>query len=73
MIDPGKKRRVLRGDDRAAAVARARDLHAAPGASVRTVAAELGVSYGAANRLITESGATLRTRGGKPRPAETEA
>lgn len=63
MIDPGKKRRVLKGDERAAAVSRARDLYTAPGASVRTVAAELGVSYGAANRLIAEAG-VLRPRGG---------
>lgn len=34
------------------------------GASIRKVAAELAIPYGTAHRLITESGATLRKRGG---------
>lgn len=34
------------------------------GASIRTIAADQGRSYGNIHRLLTEAGVTLRTRGG---------
>ncbi|MEU6346519.1 helix-turn-helix domain-containing protein [Streptomyces sp. NPDC046977] len=37
------------------------------GASIRTLAESTGRSYGFVHRLLTESGVTLRTRGGAPR------
>lgn len=37
------------------------------GESVRDIATALGVSYGKAHRLVEESGATMRPRGGPNR------
>ncbi|MEU6340233.1 helix-turn-helix domain-containing protein [Streptomyces sp. NPDC046977] len=49
--------------DRAGARQRAAGLYNA-GASVRSVAAELGCSYGAAHRLLSEAQVKFRSRGG---------
>ncbi|GHE07840.1 helix-turn-helix domain-containing protein [Klenkia taihuensis] len=39
------------------------------GESIRVLAADTGRSYGFVHRLLSESGATLRSRGGANRPA----
>jgi hypothetical protein len=38
-----------------------------PGSSIRSIAADTGRSYGFVHRVLTESGATLRGRGGATR------
>ena len=40
------------------------------GASVRTIAAELGRSYGFVHRILTEAGVTMRPRGSSNRKKE---
>ncbi|MFJ4846308.1 MULTISPECIES: helix-turn-helix domain-containing protein [unclassified Streptomyces] len=53
--------------DRAAARQRAAELYNA-GASVRSVAADFGCSYGAAHRLLSEANVKSRSRGGNNHP-----
>lgn len=52
--------------DRPAAVQRAAELYQA-GKSVRDVAFELGLSYGATHKLLETAGVPMRSRGGKNR------
>lgn len=42
------------------------------GKSIRELAAETGRSYGFVHRVLTESGATLRGRGGAPKSRSTK-
>ena len=42
------------------------------GESIRLLAASTGRSYGFVHRLLSESGATLRSRGGSNRPGATD-
>lgn len=59
-LAPGRK---LVGADREAAGTRAAELYAA-GCTIRSVAAQLGRSYGGTRMLLLDAGVTLRTRGG---------
>jgi len=43
------------------------------GESIRLLAASTGRSYGFVHRLLSESGATLRSRGGANRPSAPDA
>ncbi len=43
------------------------------GRSIRELAAETGRSYGFVHRVLTESGASLRGRGGAPKSRGTSA
>jgi hypothetical protein len=58
----------LTGDVRTAARDKAARLYNA-GAGIRSVAAELGRSYGGTRVLLLEAGVTLRGRGGNVRKA----
>ncbi|NEA40905.1 hypothetical protein [Streptomyces sp. SID11385] len=51
------------GAERAAAHKRATDLYVRDGLGLRTVAQQLGVSFGLARRLLLEAGVELRPRG----------
>ena len=53
----------LKGAERAAAVAKAKRMYEA-GASVHSVAEQLGSSYGGAHMLLAEGKVTFRPRGG---------
>ncbi len=57
----------ISGGERAAARAAAAQRYA-EGATVRTIAAELGRSYGFVHRLLQESGVELRSRGARSKP-----
>lgn len=59
-LAPGRK---LVGADREAAQNKAAELYAA-GCTIRSVAAQLGRSYGGTRMLLLDAGVTLRTRGG---------
>jgi hypothetical protein len=61
----GKGRRVA-GGERDKLTADLRKKYAA-GASIRDLAASTGRSYGFVHRILTESGTTLRGRGGATR------
>lgn len=56
----------LKGTERAAARAKAAELYAA-GCTIRSVAEQLGRSYGSARGLLLEAKVTLRARGGSLR------
>lgn len=58
---------MVRIDNREKMRKKAGSLYKRKGSSVRSVAAELGLSYGATHRLIAESEVGLRSRG---RPQE---
>lgn len=64
----GTRTRYLKGADRTAAVAKAKELYEA-GASVHSVAAQLGRSYSGAHLLLVEAKVTFRPRGGGIRKA----
>ncbi|MEY9968701.1 hypothetical protein ABIA33_006788 [Streptacidiphilus sp. MAP12-16] len=66
MNQPVPKRSKVSGSARAELAARARNSYEG-GASVRTVATEIGRSYGAAHMLLAESGVTFRSRSGQLR------
>lgn len=55
--------RYLKGADRTAAIATAKQLYEA-GASVHSVADQLGRSYSGAHLLLVEADVTFRPRGG---------
>jgi hypothetical protein len=61
--------RYLKGADRTATIAEAKRLYEA-GASVHSVAAQLGRSYGGAHMLLVEAKVTFRPRGGGHRKAD---
>ncbi|HTY73637.1 MAG TPA: helix-turn-helix domain-containing protein [Actinomycetes bacterium] len=65
MADLTKGRRVT-GGDRTKLAADLRKRYES-GASIRELAAETGRSYGFVHRILSESGATLRGRGGATR------
>ena len=65
MSDLGKGRRIT-GDERGTLSSTLRQRYEG-GASIRTLAAETGRSYGFVHRVLLESGATLRGRGGATR------
>lgn len=65
MSDLGKGRRIT-GDERGTLSTTLRRRYEG-GASIRTLAAETGRSYGFVHRVLLESGATLRGRGGATR------
>ena len=54
---------MARIDNREKMVKKAGTLYKKKGASVRSVATDLGLSYGATHRLIAESDVDLRPRG----------
>lgn len=62
-----EKGRQITGPEREKIATRLRDRYA-QGASIRDLMTETGRSYGWTHRLLRESGAVLRGRGG-PRPA----
>jgi Helix-turn-helix domain len=55
--------RQLKGAERATARARAAELYSA-GCTIRSVAGQLGRSYGSTRKLLLEANVTLRARGG---------
>jgi hypothetical protein len=59
---------VLTGDARTTARQQAADLYG-QGATIRSVARQLGRSYGGTRALLLEAGVTLRGRGGAVRKA----
>ncbi len=63
----GKGKRIT-GDDRNSLAGDLRKRYDA-GESIRLLAASTGRSYGFVHRLLSESGATLRSRGGANRSA----
>ena len=69
--DLGKGKRIT-GDDRNTLADELRKRYDA-GESIRLLAASTGRSYGFVHRLLSESGATLRSRGGANRPATDAA
>ena len=69
MADLSKGRRITGADrDRLSTDLRGRYER---GASIRDLAADTGRSYGFIHRVLTESGATLRGRGGATRRKRT--
>ena len=62
-LTPLTKGRQITGPERDQIAARLRDRYA-QGASIRDLMAQTGRSYGWTYRLLRESGATLRGRGG---------
>ena len=56
-------RTYLKGDARTDACARAAELYA-QGCTIRSIATQLGRSYGGNRALLVEAKVTLRTRGG---------
>lgn len=58
----GTRARYLKGADRTAARAKAKELYEA-GASVRSVGERMGRSYGGAHLLLVEAKVTFRPRG----------
>ena len=71
MAELGKGRRVS-GGERDKLSADLRKKYAA-GASIRDLAASTGRSYGFVHRILSESGATLRGRGGATRGKNAKA
>lgn len=65
MSQPDKGSRVT-GDDRSSLSSSMRQRYES-GESVRSLAASTGRSYGFVHRLLSESGATMRSRGGATR------
>ena len=65
------KRRRITGPEREAMATRLRDRYA-QGASIRELMAQTGRSYGWTHRLLRESGAELRGRGGARPPRRTD-
>lgn len=65
MNELGKGRRIT-GDERGDLSSKLRKRYES-GVSIRALAAETGRSYGWVHRLLLESGATLRGRGGPNR------
>ena len=65
----GTRTRYLKGADRTAAIATAKELYEA-GASVHSVAEQLGRSYSGAHLLLREADVTFRPRGGGHRKAD---
>lgn len=65
MSELGKGRRIT-GDERGALSTTLRQRYES-GASIRSLAAETGRSYGFVHRVLLESGAQLRGRGGATR------
>lgn len=62
-------RTYLKGDARQDACTRAAELYA-QGCTIRSIAAQLGRSYGGTRALLLEAKVTLRTRGGGIRKAD---
>jgi hypothetical protein len=63
-------RNYLKGEDRQTACQHAATLYA-QGCTIRSIAVQMGRSYGGTRALLLEAGITLRTRGGgqrKPTP-----
>jgi predicted transcriptional regulator len=63
--EQGKRQRLIGG--RRQAVREELAIRYSQGASIRTLAAESGRSYGLVHRLLTEAGVTMRSRGGNNR------
>lgn len=63
-----KKGERVAGEDRTALAGQLTERYTA-GASIRALAAETGRSYGFVHRVLSESGTTLRSRGGATRSA----
>jgi len=61
-----KKGARITGDDRSTLAADLKGRYAA-GASIRTLAAETGRSYGFVHRILSENDVSLRSRGGATR------
>jgi hypothetical protein len=61
-------RNYLKGDARTDACQRAAELYA-QGATIRSIAVQMGRSYGGTRALLIEAKVTLRTRGGGIRKA----
>jgi hypothetical protein len=59
---------VLTGDARQTTAQRAADLYG-QGCTIRSVARQVGRSYGGARVLLLEAGVTLRGRGSRPKHA----
>ncbi len=66
------KGKRITGDDRNTLADDLRKRYDA-GESIRLLAAATGRSYGFVHRLLSESGATLRSRGGANRPSTPDA
>ncbi len=66
------KGKRITGDDRNSLADDLRKRYDA-GESIRLLAASTGRSYGFVHRLLSESGATLRSRGGANRPSAADA
>ena len=62
------KGKRITGDDRSTLADDLRKRYDS-GDSIRVLAAETGRSYGFVHRLLSENGATLRSRGGANRPS----
>ena len=63
-----KKGERVAGEDRTALAGQLNERYS-EGASIRALAAETGRSYGFVHRVLSESGTTLRSRGGATRSA----
>ncbi|RZS82780.1 transcriptional regulator [Motilibacter rhizosphaerae] len=61
-----KKGARVTGDDRSSLASQLKEKYA-EGTSIRDLASETGRSYGFVHRILTESGAELRGRGGATR------
>ncbi len=72
MAEPYKKGERVIGDSRSALADELKDRYAA-GASIRTLAAETGRSYGFVHRILSETETPLRSRGGATRGAAAAA
>ncbi|SDP35883.1 transcriptional regulator [Klenkia soli] len=66
------KGKRITGDDRSTLADELRKRYD-KGDSIRVLAAETGRSYGFVHRLLSENGATLRSRGGANRPSTPDA
>ncbi len=72
MAEPYKKGERVTGDNRSALADELKDRYAG-GASIRTLAAETGRSYGFVHRILSETETPLRSRGGATRGAAAAA
>ena len=66
MADTLKKGTRVTGADRSKLASALRQRYDA-GESIRSLASSTGRSYGFIHRILTETGASLRSRGGAPR------
>ena len=66
MADTLKKGTRVTGADRSKLASALRQRYDA-GESIRSLASSTGRSYGFIHRILTETGVTLRSRGGAPR------